>query len=103
MLEKFFYPKSVAVIGASHEEKKIGFVIFKNLLEKFKGKVYAVNPNTEPILDQKVYPSVLSIQDEIDLAIIAVNAKIVPKVLEECGRKGIRNVVIISSGFSETK
>jgi len=103
MLEKFFYPKSVAVIGASHEEKKIGFVIFKNLLEKFKGKVYAVNPNTEPILDQKVYPSVLSIEDEIDLAIIAVNAKIVPKVLEECGRKGIRNVVIISSGFSETK
>ncbi|MGC9200744.1 MAG: acetate--CoA ligase family protein [Candidatus Aenigmatarchaeota archaeon] len=103
MLEKFFYPKSVAVIGASHEEKKIGFVIFKNLLEKFKGKVYAVNPNTEPILDQKVYPSVLSIEDEIDLAIIAVNAKIVPKVLEECGKKGIKNVVIISSGFSETK
>ncbi|MCC5994594.1 MAG: CoA-binding protein [Candidatus Aenigmarchaeota archaeon] len=101
-MEKFFYPKNVAVIGASHEERKIGHVIFKNLLEKFKGKVYPVNPKTEPILGQKVYPSVLDIEEEIDLAIIAVNASIVPKVLEECGKKGIKNVVIISSGFSET-
>jgi len=102
MMEKFFYPKSVAVIGASHEEKKIGHVIFKNLLEKFKGRVYPVNPKTEPILGQRVYPSVLDIEDEVDLAIIAVNALIVPKVLEDCGKKGIKNVVIISSGFSET-
>lgn len=101
-MEKFFYPKNVAVIGASHEERKIGHVIFKNLLEKFKGKVYPVNPKTEPILGQKVYPSVLDIEEEIDLAIIAVNASSVPKVLEECGKKGIKNVVIISSGFSET-
>jgi acetyl coenzyme A synthetase (ADP forming)-like protein len=101
-MEKFFYPKSIAVIGASHEERKIGHVIFKNLLEKFKGKVYPVNPKTEPILGQKVYPSILDIEEEIDLAIIAVNASIVPKVLEECGKKGIKNVVIISSGFSET-
>ena len=102
MMEKFFYPKSVAVIGASHEEKKIGYVVFKNLLEKFKGKVYPINPKTEPILGQKVYPSVLDVEEEIDLAIITVNALIVPKVLEECGKKGIKNVVIISSGFSET-
>ncbi|MEM0333300.1 MAG: CoA-binding protein, partial [Candidatus Aenigmatarchaeota archaeon] len=47
MMEKFFYPKSVAVIGASREERKIGFVLLKNLKEKFKGKVYPVNPNAK--------------------------------------------------------
>jgi len=102
MMKSFFYPKSVAVIGASHEEGKIGHVIFRNLLEKFRGKVYPINPKTEPIFGQKVYPSILDVKGDVDLAIIAVNASIVPKVLEECGKKNVKNVVIISSGFSET-
>lgn len=102
MMEKFFYPKSVAVIGASREERKIGFVLLKNLKEKFKGKVYPVNPNAKEILGLKSFPSVLNIDDEIDLAIVAVKASIVPSILEECGKKGIKNVLIISAGFSES-
>jgi acetyl coenzyme A synthetase (ADP forming)-like protein len=100
MLKKFFYPKSVAVIGASHKPGKIGHEIFKNFLE-FPGKVFPINPNTEPILGKKVYPSVLKVKDKIDLAIIVVPAPIVGKVLRQCVKKKIKAVIIISAGFSE--
>ncbi|MCS7093857.1 MAG: CoA-binding protein [Candidatus Aenigmarchaeota archaeon] len=101
MMEKFFYPRSVAIIGASQKEGKIGFSLVKNLKEKFRGKIYPINPNADSILGLKVYPSVLEVEDEIDLCIIAVKSNIVPNVLEECGKKGVKNVVIISAGFSE--
>ncbi len=67
----------------------------------FKGNVYPVNPDTAPILNRTVYPSVKTIPDEIDLAVIAVPAKGVPKVLKECVDKKVRGVVIVSGGFSE--
>jgi len=101
MVKKFFTAKSIAVIGASHKPGKIGYTIFKNLVEKFKGKVFPVNVKTEPILGRKVYPSVLSIKEKIDLAIICVPARFVPRVIDECGKKGIKRIVIISGGFSE--
>ncbi|MCD6482887.1 MAG: CoA-binding protein [Candidatus Aenigmarchaeota archaeon] len=100
-LENFFKPKSIAVIGASRHKGKIGYTIFKNLLTRYGKKVYPINPKAKSILGVKCYPSVLSIKERIDLAIIAVPAKIVPLVLEECGKKGIKNVVIITAGFSE--
>lgn len=102
-LEKFFNPKSVAVIGASREEKKIGQVIFKNLitLEQFGVKVFPINPFALEILGRKCYKSVFEIPGRVDLAVIAIPAKSVPGVVEECGEKGIRNVIIISAGFGE--
>lgn len=99
-MKKFFYPKSVAIIGASHKPGKIGYEIFKNFLE-FPGKVFPVNPNTEPILGRKVYSSILKIKEKVELAIIAIPANSVKKVLKECIRKKVNAVVIISSGFSE--
>jgi acetyl coenzyme A synthetase (ADP forming)-like protein len=102
MMEKFFSPKSVAVIGASHIPGKIGYVIFENLVRKFGGKVYAVNINTIPILDREVFPSVKKIPDEVDLAIIVIPAQFVPRVLKECVEKKIGAVIIISAGFSES-
>ncbi|MBI4010149.1 MAG: CoA-binding protein [Candidatus Aenigmarchaeota archaeon] len=101
-LELFFNPKSVAIVGASHTPGKIGYAILDDLLKgNFKGNVYPVNPDTTPILNKAVYPSVKAIPSEIDLAIIAVPAVAVPKVLEECVRKKINGVIIISGGFSE--
>lgn len=100
-LKRFFTPRNIAVIGASRHEGKVGYTIFKNLVDKYKGKVYPVNPNAKSILGIKCYPSVLEVKDKIDLAIIAVPAKIVPSVLEDCGKMGIKNVIIITAGFSE--
>jgi acetyl coenzyme A synthetase (ADP forming)-like protein len=101
-LDYFFNPKTVAIIGASHTPGKIGYEILINFVNGgYNGKVYPVNPNTEPILNLKVYPSVKKIPDKIDLGVIAVKAEIVPKVLKECVDKKVKAVVIISSGFSE--
>ncbi|MGC8816780.1 MAG: acetate--CoA ligase family protein [Candidatus Hadarchaeum sp.] len=98
----FFNPKSVAVIGASSKQKKIGYVIAKNFIESFQGKLFLVNPTVQEILSHKCYPSISSVPDDVDLAVIAVPAKSVAEVLKECGEKGVRAVVIISSGFRES-
>ncbi|RLE64121.1 MAG: acetyl CoA synthetase [Thermoprotei archaeon] len=101
-LEKLFTPKSIAVIGASRTPGKIGYEILSNLMEYgFPGKIYPVNPRATEIRGLKVYPSVTEIPDEVDMAVIAVPAAIVPKVIEECGKKGVKVVVVISSGFKE--
>jgi acetyl coenzyme A synthetase (ADP forming)-like protein len=100
--EKFFSPSSVAIIGASHTKGKIGYAIAENFVrESFKGRVYAVNPDTTPILGLPTYKSVLDIPDEIDLGVIVVPAILVAKVLKECVKKKIPSVIIISGGFSE--
>jgi acetate---CoA ligase (ADP-forming) len=89
------------VIGVSGEPQKIGYIVFDNLLSAFGGRVFGVNPNTELVLGEKLYKTVLDVKETIDLAIICVPAKIVPHVLESCGKKKIPYVVVISSGFSE--
>jgi len=101
-MEKFFNPKSVAIIGASHTPEKLGYVILENFVKKFNGKIYPVNPDTTPILNKEVFPSVKKIPDNVDLAIIVIPAPIVPNVLKECVEKKIEAVIIISGGFSET-
>lgn len=101
-MDKFFNPKSIAIIGASREEHKVGYVTLKNLIEaNYKGKIYPINPNAPTILDTECYPSVLKVKDKIDCALIAVPAKISIKVLEECGKKGIKNIIMVTAGFSE--
>lgn len=101
-MDGFFSPKSVAIIGASRHPKKVGHVILRNFLEgKFKGKVFPVNPNAKEIFGVKCYPSVLDIREKIDLAVITVPANLVPDVLDECGRKRIPSIIIISGGFKE--
>ncbi|MFP3879797.1 MAG: GNAT family N-acetyltransferase [Dehalococcoidia bacterium] len=95
-------PHSVAIIGASRQEGSIGQLLLQCIMEsRFTGVVYPVNPAAESVLTVKAYPSVLNIEDEIELAIIAVPAPAVPKVVEECGQKGVRAIVIISDGFRE--
>lgn len=97
----FFNPRTIAVIGASREPGKIGYVIFKDLINEFSGEVFPVNPNAEEILGKKCYPSVKNIHGHVDLAVIAVPAQFVPKVIKECSSKSVKSAVIISSGFGE--
>jgi len=101
-LEPFFKPKTIAVIGASRDQSKIGHVVFRNMVEgDFKGKVFPVNPSAKKILGMKCYESVTRIKEKIDLAVVSIPAEFVPKALEECGKKGIKYVVVISGGFKE--
>lgn len=100
-IEPFFRPRSVAIIGASSKQKKVGYVIAKNFVESFRRECFMVNPTAQEIFGHKVYPSVKSIPEEVDLAVIAVPAPIVPSVLEECGEKGVKAAIVISGGFKE--
>jgi len=102
-LRPIFSPKSIAVIGASRSPMKIGYEILQNILvQGYTGKVYPINPETPTIMGLKTQPSVLAVKDDIDLAIIAVPAEFVPKVMTECAKKKVKGVIVISSGFSET-
>ena len=92
-LDGFFNPRSIAVVGASRDQSKIGHVIFRNLVEgEFRGKVYPVNPNASKLLGVKCYASITKVKEKIDLAVISIPAEFVPKALEECGKKRIKNV-----------
>lgn len=100
-LDKLFNPKSVAVIGASADRSKLGFILVDNLLQGARRKIYPINPTTAKIAGLRCYSTVLNIKASIDLAIIAVPASIVLQTLTECGQKQIPYVVIISAGFKE--
>jgi len=101
-LDYFFKARSVAVVGASTKPGKIGHEILRSLVEgDYKGNVYPVNPRAEKILGLRCYGSVLEIPDEVDLAVLSIPPKAVLKVVEECGKKGIKAIVIVSGGFKE--
>ncbi len=100
MLNNFFNPKKVVVIGASRHSGKIGNVIFRNLLDK-KFSEFCVNPKAQSIFGKKCYASVLDVKEKVDLAVIATPAKTIPAILKECGEKGIKNIIIVSAGFKE--
>ncbi len=102
-LDRIFSPKSIALIGASDESGSVGNILMKNLTESgYKGGVYPVNLNKPEILGIKAYRSVLQLPEIVDLAIIAIPAKAVPDVVEQCGKAGISGIIIISAGFKET-
>ncbi|MBM2832662.1 MAG: acetyltransferase, partial [Dehalococcoidia bacterium] len=102
-LKAFLKPHSIAVIGASRRSGSIGNKLFHNILQAdFKGVVYPVNPNAEAVASVKAYPTITDIPGEIDLAIIIVPADLVQQTVEQCGRKGVRGIIVISSGFGET-
>jgi len=99
--DKFFNPKSVAVVGASRTPGKLGYTILENIKYSFKGLKYPINPNTEEILGLKAYPTLLDVEEPIDLAVIVVPAEMVKKAIEDGIKKKIKAFIIISSGFSE--
>ena len=99
-----FNPRSVALIGVSANSKKMGYHVLRSFLKSgFKGEVYPVNPSYEELFGLKVYPSLDSIPDEVDLVVIAVPQKAVFDVMEDCVRKGVKAAVVISAGFREAE
>ncbi len=101
IIDKFFNPESIAVIGASHTKGKIGYTILESLKKSFSGKIYPINPNVREILNLMTYSSVKDVEDKIDMAIVALPAEKVAEAVKECKNKKIEAVIIISSGFSE--
>ncbi|NLE44728.1 MAG: acetate--CoA ligase [Chloroflexi bacterium] len=102
MLDSFFKPRSVAVIGASQTPGKLGYSVVYNLKEGgYQGDIYPINPKADEILGLTVYASVLDVPGPIDLAVVVIPYQFVPGALEECGQKGVPAVVIITAGFRE--
>ncbi len=98
--EEIFFPQSIAVIGASSNPKKVGYAVFRNLLE-FPGHLYPINPNRTELFGRDVYPSMDAVPGPVDCAIIAVPARYIPGTIEECGKKGVKLAVIVTAGFRE--
>jgi acetyltransferase len=98
-----FYPKSIAIVGASRNPKKIGSQLLANIiLGKYRGKIFPVNPKAKAIQTLKCYPSLSEIKENIGVAILVVPAKVIPSIMEECVTSQIKTVVIISAGFKES-
>ncbi|MEM3982516.1 MAG: CoA-binding protein [Thermofilum sp.] len=101
-LEKLFRPSSIAVVGASRNPSKIGHLVLRNILSGgFEGRVYPVNPSAEQVLGLQSYPSLSSIPDGVDVAVVCVPAITVLDVVEDAGEAGVEFLVVISSGFKE--
>jgi acetyl coenzyme A synthetase (ADP forming)-like protein len=102
MLDALFKPRGVAIVGASTKELSIGNVIIRNLQEYgYKGAIYPINPTAPEVRGIKAYKTIDEVPGEVDLAHIIIPAKFVPQTIEDCGKKGIKAVVINSAGFSE--
>jgi acetyl coenzyme A synthetase (ADP forming)-like protein len=102
LLNHLLRPKSVAVVGASTQPGKIGYTVIENLIKGgYKGKIFPINPTATEILSLQVYPSVTALPETVDLAVITIPVKVVAQVAEECGKKGIKALSVITSGFSE--
>jgi acyl-CoA synthetase (NDP forming) len=101
-LDKFFEPRSVAVIGASQTPKKAGNDVIQNILaNEYSGNLYLVNPRGGEIMGHKVHPSIQDLPDGIDQAIIILPAAATPQAIRDCGAKGIRAIVLAAGGFAE--
>lgn len=101
-LDPFFKPRAVAVVGASRDPRKLGYIILDNLLRsRFDGRVYAVNRSAESVLNTPAFDSLASIGEPVDLAIVVVPAAVVVDVIDDCARAAVRAAVIITAGFRE--
>lgn len=101
-MRELFEPASVAVIGATTDGNKVGFIILRNIIDSgFLGPLYPVNPRYTEVLGRRCYPSVKDVPGEVDMAVVVVPARFVLQVMEECGEKGVKAAIVISAGFKE--
>lgn len=100
--QAFFHPRSVAIIGASSDPTKLSHAIVDNMTRYgFPGRVYPINPKGGLILGHQAYASIGEVPDSIDLAVIVIPAPLVAGAMEECGKKGVKGVIVITAGFKE--
>ena len=101
-LNRFFTPKSVAIVGASERENSVGYRLLLNMQEAgFKGGLYPVNNKRDELLGLKAYPDLNAVPEDLDLVVIATPAPSVPGIIRQCGEKGVSSVIIITAGFGE--
>jgi acetate---CoA ligase (ADP-forming) len=101
-LAPFFSPKGVAIIGASQDPQKLSHGILKNMtLYGYTGGIYPVNPKADRILGLTAYADIADVPDPVDLAVVVLPAPMTPRILQACGERGIKAVIIISGGFKE--
>ena len=102
-IDLLFNPRSFAVIGASNTRGKLGNDVMRNLIDSgFEGRIYPVNPKAGEILGHKAFRSVTDVPNDVDVAVIVIPARFVLKTVEECGKKGVKALVIITAGFKES-
>lgn len=103
MLEKFLHPKSIAIIGASNNKEKLGFQILNNLKNGgYRGNIFPVNLKDEKVAGLKAFGDITDLAGKVDLALIVIPAKFVLAEVKKCAVSGIKNIIIVSAGFSET-
>lgn len=106
-LEEFralFYPKNIAVVGASKNPKKLGYhCLTSSVKGGFQGRIYPINPNLTQVYGFKAYPSVKAVPDKVDLAVIVVPNLLVPAIMKECAEKEVKGIVLITAGFKEAE
>lgn len=101
-LNPLFAPRSIAMFGASDRADSVGQIVFDNLLKgEFNGDIYAINPNRDEIDGHKAYTDLESVDQPIDLAIVATPAATVPAIVEDCGNHGVKAMIILTAGFRE--
>ncbi|MFH1130378.1 MAG: CoA-binding protein, partial [Pseudomonadota bacterium] len=102
MLDGLFKPRSIAIVGASNNPFSIGHIVLRNLVEHgFKGPIFPINPKSRHIRSFKTFKSLMDVPDEVDLVNISVNYKLVPAVIEDCGKKGVKFCIVHTAGFKE--
>ncbi len=102
-LERAFYPGSIAVIGASSKPGSLSYQLIHNLVNfGYKGSIYPVNPKASSVYSIPAYPAITSIKNNIDLAVLMVPKEMVPETVDECYKKKIQSIVVITAGFKET-
>lgn len=102
-LNPFFYPESIAIIGASHDENKPSGIVLKNLLHGFYGRIYPVNPHYTELHGIPCFPAISNVPEIVSLSVLITPPDAVPGLLREHTAKGVRHVIIASSGFGETE
>ena len=101
-LDKMFKPESVAIVGASNSEGKVGYIIVNNIInDGYEGNVYPINPKDDEVQGLKAYKNVSDLPEVPDLVIISIPSKAVNPVVKECGEFGVKNLVVITAGFKE--
>ncbi len=100
-LQEIFDPKTIALIGATEKKGTVGRTILENLLRSKERRIFPVNPHLVKVLNVESYPTIAGVPEHVDLAVVATPARSVPEVVEECGKAGVKGVVIISAGFKE--
>lgn len=102
VLERLFYPRAVAVIGVTESPERVGYNLLQSIIfSGFKGKIYPVHPRLESLAGLPVYRSLEEVPGPVDLAVIGVNQVAAVEVVEECGKKGVRGVVLVAGGYRE--